>query len=283
VVGAVFAAVYYVAPYVYQEYIQPVQKNTMQIDNMTGQLELIDQKHNDQLDDMLERMDVLEVQNDTVKQEVGGLKGRLTEVENQQDIHEGAFSGFEHINTELEQLHQDFSDIRVDLEELSQVQKSIEADIESLENTQINIQKDHKNTNTTLEEVQTQIELLNGLIARTELEVHLLRVMELVTRARFNLVQENLSLARTDLEDARDILLEMKKIAEPFHVENISEITSRLEKTLDLLAGSPLLAADQLEAVWQLLVLGMPIDSELSSTPQATAEVTPQVTPPSTQ
>ena len=44
VIGAVFAAVYYVAPYLYQEYIQPVQKNTMQIDSMTGQLELIVQE-----------------------------------------------------------------------------------------------------------------------------------------------------------------------------------------------------------------------------------------------
>ncbi|MFN2126347.1 MAG: hypothetical protein ACK2TU_00670, partial [Anaerolineales bacterium] len=106
-------------------------------------------------------------------------------------------------------------------------------------------------------------------------ELQLLKIMALSTRARYNLVEGNLSLSRTDIQLASEIAASLQPEALPHQVEVIAEIVNRLDTSLTNLAGSPLSTADQLEAAWQLLVQGLPGEPEETAVPEETPAPTP--------
>jgi hypothetical protein len=88
---------------------------------------------------------------------------------------------------------------------------------------------------------------------RLETQIQLLRAMELVTRARFWMVQGNLGEASEDLTLAKGVLENLE--VEDSDRESLLLIIDRLDQVLFEISLNPIIAADDLEIVWQLLLL----------------------------
>jgi len=88
---------------------------------------------------------------------------------------------------------------------------------------------------------------------RLATQLQLLRVMELVTRARLWMMQGNLGEASEDITFAKDVLeaLEIDGRDE----ETLILIVDRLDQVLLEISLNPIIAADDLEIVWQYLLL----------------------------
>jgi chromosome segregation ATPase len=111
------------------------------------------------------------------------------------------------------------------------------------------------------------------LLTAEELELIWLQAIELVTRSRLSLAQNDLELAREDIQAGRDLLAAIQTQVPDYQVEALADIVSRLDVALRNLPDRPAAAADEMEAVWQLLIEGPP-----SEPATATATVTPTAT-----
>jgi hypothetical protein len=107
-------------------------------------------------------------------------------------------------------------------------------------------------------------------------EVHLLKAMELLTRARLQLAQDNPGAAKTEVQEARNLLLNLGATLPEDQQKALAAIVQRLELGLANLPDAPRLAADDLEVAWQLLVKGLPAQST------TTTLLSPVTTPPIT-
>jgi hypothetical protein len=88
---------------------------------------------------------------------------------------------------------------------------------------------------------------------RLAAQLQLLRVMELVTRARLWMMQSNLGEASEDLTLAKDALENLE--IEDGDEETLMLIVDRLDQVLLEISLNPIIAADDLEIVWQYLLL----------------------------
>ena len=105
-------------------------------------------------------------------------------------------------------------------------------------------------------------------------------------------------MARDDVQAARDILAELLIDATSYQVTSINQIIMRLDFALSNLPAFPVIAVDDVDIAWQLLMRGLPeseADVIATFTPSATptpaavstftptSEVTPSaITPTST-
>jgi hypothetical protein len=105
-------------------------------------------------------------------------------------------------------------------------------------------------------------------------ELKMVKAMELLTRSRLLLVANNLGLAQQDLQSASELLNGLQVSLPADQRGDLAEIIARLDKASSNLPERPLLASDDLEIAWQLLLLGLP-DQSQSSTPDVTATPTP--------
>lgn len=118
-------------------------------------------------------------------------------------------------------------------------------------------------------------------------EVQLLKAMELLTRARLQLAQDNLGAATTEVREAREVLLTLSATVPAYQQDALEAIVRRLDLGLANLPNAPRLANDDFEIAWQLLTRGLPTPpdamlllSPLTEPPlTATETVTPTITP----
>lgn len=110
-----------------------------------------------------------------------------------------------------------------------------------------------------LQVVQAEVAALQGNDAPTQRlarQIQLLRAMELLTRARIWLTQNNVGLAGDDVRLAREILAAVAEMA-PADEADLAPIVARLDLALTDLRSSPVVAADDIEIAWQLLLDAM--------------------------
>ena len=110
-------------------------------------------------------------------------------------------------------------------------------------------------------------------------ELQLVKAMELLTRARMLLDTNNLGLAQEDLQSASDLLNELQARLPDDQKTNLSEIIERLNTASGNLPNRPILASDDLEIAWQLLLTGLPeqnqtATAEVSGTPDVSSALT---------
>lgn len=87
-------------------------------------------------------------------------------------------------------------------------------------------------------------------------EVRLLHMLELLNRSRMYLMQSNFGLAKREVEKAQRVLMELTENSSPSQISALNEISKRLNTAYANLPDNPVLAADDLEIVWQTLSLG---------------------------
>jgi len=121
----------------------------------------------------------------------------------------------------------------------------------------------HTASITKLEKMQSMLEQEisdqnNSVMVALKREIMLTRSIETVARARLFLSQSNVGLARDDVQAARDILTELLTDAPSYQVTSINQIILRLDFALNNLPAFPVIAVDDVDIAWQLLMMGLP-------------------------
>lgn len=135
----------------------------------------------------------------------------------------------------------------------------------------------------------TRVAALQGTLAAgdsplavLQREVRLLKAMQFLNRSRLYLAQNNYGLARQEVENARQVLLELAQDAPEYQQAALAGWLSRLDMALNNLPSLPVIAADDLEIAWWMMAaglpgLGTPVPPEVI---EEGATLTPTPTPP---
>ncbi|MBI5352598.1 MAG: helix-hairpin-helix domain-containing protein [Chloroflexi bacterium] len=119
----------------------------------------------------------------------------------------------------------------------------------------------------------------NSVLIALKREVMLTRSIETIARARLFLSQSNFGLARDDVQAARDILAELLVDAPAYQVDSLSQIIMRLDLALGNLPAFPVIAVDDVDIAWQLLMMGLPESPAEATITVGTITVTFTFTP----
>lgn len=114
---------------------------------------------------------------------------------------------------------------------------------------------------------QAMTELRTELLTDLDYRVKLTRAIELLSRGRLYLTQSNFGLARQDVLSARNLLGELQAVAPSEQLGSLGAVIARLDLALGNLPGYPVIAADDLEIAWQVLIDGLPASAEALATP----------------
>ena len=187
----------------------------------------------------------------------------------------------------ISRLENEIATLQTQLDEMNTRVSGIETNIEA-----------HTASLAKLEEMQATLEQEisnqnNGVMVTLKREVMLTRSIETIARARLFLSQSNFGLAHDDVQAARDILTELLIDAPTYQVDSLNQIIARLDFALSNLPAFPVIAVDDVDIAWQLLMMGLPeseadvaatftpAPSIATSSPDAipTFTPTPEVTP----
>ncbi len=263
-----------------EDFLQNVDKNTSQIHDLSIRQDQDNELLTQRLSDLIVRLDALEIQSDTDKQSIADLQTQLTAAE--EALQEQA--------TSLENVPA----LQVALDEYGAALTALETWLEdydaNLEGLQSEVDKLSQSAEANSAEIQVLGEKLHTqdtlFTLRNELE--LLKAMELITRARVSIGQNNIGLAQDDLRAARELLTALGAEVLEYQATALADIILRLEMAEQNLVEAPDLVDQDLEVAWQLLLPGLPShDSadDVTPTPTVTptleseAEATPTPTP----
>jgi chaperonin cofactor prefoldin len=264
--AVVGAAIYYGLPAIYDRYVQPIQMDVSSLQVTQADQEQAVQQLSKRVEDLTSRINTLEVQSDSDKQTITELQTQLS----------GA------ISTQTESLvpmqnAQATATSRLD---------DLDRAISELEDRLTSVDQDVQSLTTAVDQNQEQ---LAGLADKLQIEgtpletirneLQMVKVMELLTRSRLLLVANNLGLAQQDLQSASDLLNELQSSLPDDQKGDLGEIIDRLDKASSNLPNRPVLASDDLEIAWRLLLIGLPDQSqtataEVSGTPGSSSGLT---------
>jgi Skp family chaperone for outer membrane proteins len=271
--GIYWAASYGVAT-VNQQVFQPIQ-------NHTRQLADLDSRYAQEYGRLNERTQALQ-------EETQALQDQIGELERQGDATRETLEALESRLTTSEAL----------LAEMQTTLETAQESLDALENEQTTLktalEPDVAQLKTALAELETAVDALTEDVAQAvddvealsvtvrdeaplvsvRIEVQLLKAMELLTRARVQLAQDNTGIAKTEVQEARNLLVNLGTTLPEDQQKALAAIVQRLELGMANLPNAPRLAADDLEVAWQLLVKGLP--------GQSTTLLSPLTTPPLT-
>ncbi len=183
---------------------------------------------------------------------------------------------------QINQLENEIAILQTQLTEMNSRVSVIETTIEA-----------HTASIAKLEEMQATLEQEisnqnNSVMTALKREIILTRAIETIARARLFLSQSNFGLAHDDVQTTRDILEKLIVDAPTYQVEALNLIIMRLDFALNNLPAFPVIAVDDVDIAWQLLMMGLPnsekdIVATVTSTPTPapipTSSPTPEATP----
>jgi hypothetical protein len=109
-------------------------------------------------------------------------------------------------------------------------------------------------------------------------EIQILRAMELLNRCRLYLSQSNYGLAIQDANLVRQIFLDVRSESAAANQAIIDTWINRLDLALTNLNVAPVVAGEDLESVWRMVLAGLP-EQGAALPPAETFTPTPWVTP----
>jgi hypothetical protein len=250
------AGIYFGVPALYRRFVQPIETNLVRLNDAQSRQEEANQQVNRRLDELVRRLEGLELQNDTHKQVLDELQARLGELEQTQSSSQQAGGSVQ--TTAIARLNQ-----------VEATLAAVGANLEQLQGEIAGINQAVGQTSLQVRELSDLEQVGKAPLQELRNELQLVKAMELLTHSRVYLVEDNLGLAQQDVRAARLLLAKMGGDVPAYQVEALSAIITRLDAVLGNLPTRPTLAAEDLEAAWQLLRDGLP------------GEATPQPTPTS--
>jgi uncharacterized protein HemX len=215
--AAIGVGAYYGIPALYKDFIQPIQTNTQRVAALERNLASVQV-------DFREKQAALSGNISNVEGEVSSQREDIAALNAQGD-------GWE---TRLDELQTELDGIQ-----------SLPVRIQDLEDSLDALSQ-------RLDKLEMAIEAEDSPIDQIQEQVQLLRIMELVTRARMWIIQDNPGKAREDLTIAKEALESLDAALDD---GSLTPIVERLDQILFEIPLSPVIAADDLEIVWQLLIL----------------------------
>ncbi|MBI3167721.1 MAG: helix-hairpin-helix domain-containing protein [Chloroflexi bacterium] len=172
---------------------------------------------------------------------------------------------------QIQKLESEIATLQAQLDEmnshLTALEGSVEAHTASIEN---------------LEEMQAALETQlqennDAVLLELKHEVMFTRALDILARARLYLAQSNFGLAKTDVQTARDLLVELQAEKGDYVLAKAIE---RLNLALGNLPEFPVVASGDLEIAWQILVSGNAPASTATATSTPTLVPSSTLTPP---
>ena len=262
VLGILLAlAIYYGAPALYQQIVLPYETRLARLED-AQRLQLDEnQLLSRRLDNLHNRISALELQNDLRKQTLDELQTLLAELESAQNASDQAFEAMRSVSNErIAEVARSVEEVNRSLEELDGKLADLEAAL--FENRG------------EIQELARRLSAEDAPVAALRRELRLVMAMELLTRSRLFLAQDNLGLARNDIQAARNLLADLQKRVPAHQVNALGAILNSLDSALENLPTRPILAAENLEVAWRLLQQGLPGERMLP-----TASPAEQITP----
>lgn len=271
ILGAIGAAIYLGAPVVIDEYLlKDVKVHSAQIQEINTELDANTEFLNQRLADLQNRLETLEIQSDTDKQTINDLKAQLT-------VAEGAIQDQTVSIENLETLQSSLDDYSVSLSNLEEQISTFEGYLEDIQANIATLDQSIGENQSELEKLTAQLEA-QAEIGTLRQELELLKVMELVTRARVSIGQENIGLAKDDLQAAQDLLASLSSELPAYQAQYLSDIAQRLALAFENLDRATNLVDEDLEVAWQLLLQKLPEEPPGSDQPEG-VEPTPTPQP----
>lgn len=116
-----------------------------------------------------------------------------------------------------------------------------------------------------------------------ERQIVVLKVAGLLNRSRLYMLQNNFGLARNQAEMARNLLVDLQTRSTEAQKNILSSWIGRLDTAIEFLPESPVLAADELEIAWTLILGGLPERFPPTPTPYYPGGTMPAFTPDATR
>jgi len=268
ILGAIGTAIYLGAPVVINDYLlKDVKINSEKIQDIDTELEANTTFLNQRLADLQTRIETLEIQSDTDKQTIDELKAQLADAEVIIQDQSGSISNLESLSSSLDEL----GDALASLEDKISLQEQY---LEDMGGELTTLSQSIGGNQLELEELKAQLEA-QAKIGTLRQELELLKVMELITRARVSIGQENTGLARDDLQAAQDLLAILSAELPAYQAQYLADIAQRLALASENLTNAANLVDEDLEVAWQLLLQrlpGEPVATEPTPTPTPTTQ-----------
>jgi len=256
VLGVLLAlTIFYGVPSIYQWIVLPYETRLARLENAQRRQADEAQRISSRLEDFRNRLNGLELQSDLFKQTVDELRTQLAGLENaQQASHQAVQAG------------QASSDER--FAEVAQSVEAVNQSLEELDGKLAELAAALSETQGDLLEVDDRLAGKEAPVVALRSELRLVMAMELLTRSQLFLAQDNLGLARREIQAARDLIANLQRQAPAQQIPALQAILVSLEGALESLPANPLLAAENLEIAWRLLQQGLPENA--TATPAAT-------------
>jgi DNA uptake protein ComE-like DNA-binding protein len=180
----------------------------------------------------------------------------------------------EELSSQVTALDEDITSIQSEIDSVNQRVDTIEKTVQT-----------QTQTLAQLEKIQTQLEQEiqaghEAAMVELKREVMLTRSIEYLSRGRLYLAQSNFGLAREDVQVARNLVAELQIDAPEFQVAALDEVLTRLDLALTNLPEFPVIAINDVNIAWQILMNGLPQSAaEAAFTPTPTQVPTTTATP----
>jgi chromosome segregation ATPase len=273
VIGAALGAgLYFGILALYRSYIQAVQTNAERISTLEARLEQDEQQSKQRLDVLAARLGTLETLGDAQKAALAEQLSRLEAVESAQSTQAASLEALSKLPAGLEALQSSLDTYQSDLETIQKTQAALQADVKAL--------RDSAAANEArLQALEAGWAGVESPLAALQRDLQLFKVMELITRSRFSLAQNNLGLARQDIQTGREVALALQAAATGDQQTLLGEIAARLEAALRALPARPVAAADELDGAWSLALQVLPETAPAEIQPAATPTPAPTARP----
>ncbi len=209
------AAAYYGVPALYRQYVEPVRANTERL----AELE----------------QSIIQSQS-AARQQSEAAAARMTEIE-----------------ATLAAQTETLAELRADADALRSASTQQDRRLGSLEALSSRVDTLEASLTATAGELDS-LQGEDAPVQRLGRQLQMIRAMELLIRARLWLSQSNLGLAEDDMQTAQEILNGLAATSPADEVVALAAISTRLDQALANLSRAPVVAADDLEIAWELLL-----------------------------
>lgn len=241
-------------------------EQTELIQALDARLDLFETTVAAQADDLKERLDTAEQTAGDRQVQIVSSDRRLATIEAAQKTQAVEISSLEN---QISTLATDVGDMQADLvspDELQSLDEQVDALTADLE-AALGGQGDLSNTLETIQQSALAGEQSNQALL---IQIEMLKAMQLLLRSNSFVEQGNYSQAAVDIQAASTLLVDLQDRLSPVGSEFLAAIVAVLDEAQDDLPSSPALAANRLEAAWQLLLLGLPAGALPTPTPAPT-------------
>ncbi len=156
-------------------------------------------------------------------------------------------------------IHELKNEIKTLQTQLDEVNSRVDAVEKTIETQTASIAKLEEMQATLEDEMTTQN---NSVMVALKREIMFTRAIETISRARLYLSQSNFGLAKTDVRSARNLLAELSNDAPSYQLDALNQIIARLDLALGNLPAFPVIAADDVDIAWELMMLGLPASED---------------------